>query len=331
MILADKIIDLRKKNGWSQEELADQLGVSRQSISKWEGAQSVPDMNRILAMSRLFGVSTDYLLKDELEPEQAQADPDEILPEESPLRRVEMEEANAFLETRAMGAKRIALGVMLCIMSPVMMILLNVGQDAGRFALTENQAAGLGGVVLFLFICAALPLFLTAGIRMSKFDDLSEVPLDTAYGVDGMVKERKEQYAPTHTRRLVLGITLCVLSVVPIFVMLTLKGDEDFPMAVATGALLIMVAVGVYFIVRTSILHGGYDVLLEEGDCSRAVKAEAAKNQHIASIYWAAVLTIYLGWSFITMEWHRTWIVWPIAGVAYGILTAVLRMIRSKN
>ena len=56
MIMADKIIDLRKKNGWSQEELAEQLGVSRQSVSKWEGAQSVPDMNKIIAMARLFNV-----------------------------------------------------------------------------------------------------------------------------------------------------------------------------------------------------------------------------------------------------------------------------------
>ena len=45
MILADKIIDLRKKNGWSQEELAEQLGVSRQSVSKWESGMSVPDLN----------------------------------------------------------------------------------------------------------------------------------------------------------------------------------------------------------------------------------------------------------------------------------------------
>ena len=60
MILADKIIELRKKNGWSQEELAEKLGVSRQAVSKWEGAQSVPDIQRILEMSRLFGVSTDY-------------------------------------------------------------------------------------------------------------------------------------------------------------------------------------------------------------------------------------------------------------------------------
>ena len=60
MILADKIIDLRKKAGWSQEELASQLGVSRQSVSKWEGAQAVPDIERILQLSRIFGVTTDY-------------------------------------------------------------------------------------------------------------------------------------------------------------------------------------------------------------------------------------------------------------------------------
>ncbi|MDE5862688.1 MAG: helix-turn-helix domain-containing protein, partial [Ruminococcus sp.] len=59
MILADKIIELRKKAGMSQDELAEQMGVSRQSVSKWEGAQSIPDLNKILKMSEIFGVSTD--------------------------------------------------------------------------------------------------------------------------------------------------------------------------------------------------------------------------------------------------------------------------------
>ena len=70
MILADKITALRKKAGWSQEELAEQLGVTRQSVSKWEGAQSVPDMDKVVMMSRLFGVTTDFLLKDELSEEE---------------------------------------------------------------------------------------------------------------------------------------------------------------------------------------------------------------------------------------------------------------------
>ena len=93
MILADKIIDLRKKNGWSQEELAEKLDVSRQSISKWESAQSVPDMARIVKLSQLLGVTTDYLLKDELEA---------VEPVEAPAlggsaRPVTMEDANGFL------------------------------------------------------------------------------------------------------------------------------------------------------------------------------------------------------------------------------------------
>ena len=67
MLLSEKIMSLRKRNGWSQEELAQKLGVSRQSVSKWESMASMPDIQKIMAMSELFGVSTDYLLKDELE------------------------------------------------------------------------------------------------------------------------------------------------------------------------------------------------------------------------------------------------------------------------
>ena len=70
MILADKIMNLRKKNGWSQETLAEKVNVSRQAVSKWEGAKTVPDLEKILALSQLFGVSTDYLLKDEIEDEE---------------------------------------------------------------------------------------------------------------------------------------------------------------------------------------------------------------------------------------------------------------------
>ena len=67
MIFADKLIQLRKKSGWTQEKLAQQMHVSRQSISKWEGAQSVPDLEKMVQLSRLFHVTTDYLLKDEEE------------------------------------------------------------------------------------------------------------------------------------------------------------------------------------------------------------------------------------------------------------------------
>ena len=59
MILGEKIIQLRKQREWSQEELASQLGISRQSVSKWESGASIPDLDKIIKMSSLFGVTTD--------------------------------------------------------------------------------------------------------------------------------------------------------------------------------------------------------------------------------------------------------------------------------
>ena len=66
MNLAQKIMELRKQRGWSQEDLSEQMDVSRQSVSKWESGASVPDLEKILKLSQLFDVSTDYLLKDNI-------------------------------------------------------------------------------------------------------------------------------------------------------------------------------------------------------------------------------------------------------------------------
>ena len=70
MALSDKLYMLRKKSGLSQEQLAEQLSVSRQAISKWESGQSVPESEKLVAISNYFKVSLDYLLKDDNEYEQ---------------------------------------------------------------------------------------------------------------------------------------------------------------------------------------------------------------------------------------------------------------------
>lgn len=62
MKLSEKLYTLRRRHGLSQEQAAEQLGVSRQAVSKWEGGQSVPDPDKLIALSRLYGVTTDYLL-----------------------------------------------------------------------------------------------------------------------------------------------------------------------------------------------------------------------------------------------------------------------------
>jgi len=117
MILAEKIMEERKKNGWSQEELAEKLSVSRQAVSKWESAQSIPDLQRVIQLSEIFGVSTDYLLKDECETPQP-IEGVEPSDKDFPLKKVSVEDANDFMEVRKKNAPKIAAAVAACIVSP---------------------------------------------------------------------------------------------------------------------------------------------------------------------------------------------------------------------
>ena len=321
MILADKIIDLRKKAGWSQEELAEKLGVSRQSVSKWEGAQSIPDMNKILQLSDLFGVSTDYLLKDSMEAAEPVAASDDDKAEGATF--VSMEEANAFLSYKQESAPRIALGVLLCILSPITLILLGGAQETGRIALTEMQAAMIGLIVLLLMVAGAVLLFVLTGMRGSRYEYLEKNALDTAYGVSGMVKERMGREEADHTRRIAIGVVLCVLAAIPLFVLLLWRGDDDWYGCLGVSAILLLVAVGVHTIVKTSVPWEGYRMLLEEGDYSRASKRG---NRKYSGIYWGIITAAYLAVSFITQRWDMTWIVWPVAGVLYGVVVEIVKL-----
>lgn len=329
MILADKIIENRKKNGWSQEELADKLGVSRQSVSKWESMQAVPDMKKILQLAEVFGVSTDYLLKDEIdEPETPALTPVDSGLEES-VRMVSMEEASAFLEHNEKAASTVSIGVMLCILSPVIMIILGGLSEAGKISMSET-VAGIGGtIILLIMVAIAVAMFLMTGMRGKPYEFLEEVNIETAYGVSGMAKEKRAEYAPMHSRLLIFGVMLCVVAAIPMM-MLMLTGytnNTDVLPVIGVAVMLIMIAVGVKLIVLTCIRQGGYDKLLEEGDYTRLNK----KAGRYDGIYWMVTVAVYLGWSFITMKWEITWIVWPIAGVLFAVYREIMKaIVRSR-
>lgn len=326
MIFADKIINLRKKNGWSQEVLAEKLEVSRQTISKWESAQSVPDFKRMIQISELFGVSTDYLLKDSIEQEEFI---EKEIQEDKSIYNVSLEMANSFINDIRREASKVAIGVSLCILSPIILIILSGLSEKGLIGISEKQAKGIGLLVALLMIAYAVAIFVIEHINMSKYEILKKKSLETEYGVSGMAKGLKEKYKNEHANKLTVGITLCVISSIPIFIAMILENNillEVF----SVPLLLVFVALGVMFIVNTSIIWSGFDILLEEGDYKRDVKQEEEKNATIASVYWCIVLTIYLAYSFTTNNWDESWMVWPVSGVFYGAFTAVLKIIRSR-
>ena len=325
MILADKIIENRKKNGWSQEDLAYKLGVSRQSVSKWEGAQAVPDMKKIVMMAELFNVSTDYLLRDDIETA--------AVPEVSPVdnglednvRSVSLEEASSFLDHNERAAERISTGVMMCILSPVILIIAGGLAEAGFISVSVQAAEAAGTAILIMLVAAAVGMFIREGMRGKPYEYLENTYIDTEYGVSGMVKNRRDRYAEKHSRLLIIGIMMCIVGAVPMLIveMTKYSNNTDLLPILGVAAMLIIIAAGVKLIVLTCIRQGGYDRLLEEGDYTRLNK-RAGKFD---GIYWAIAVVIYLGWSFVNMRWDITWIVWPIAGVLFVAYREIMKAI----
>ena len=332
MILADKIINLRKKNGWSQEELAEKLGVTRQSISKYEGAQSIPDLDKILKLSEIFGVTTDYLIKDELEEEEyasSQMQENESESDRS-VHKVTMEMANEYLQIIDWSAGKTAFATMLCILSPIVLLMLGAMSEMPNYHISENAAAGIGICVLIVLIAIAVTIFILCGMKTKKYEFMEKEDIETAYGVSGMVKEKRDAYHSMYVTQLVIGIACCICSVIPLFGTLAVS-ESDFYMVSAVCMLLALVAIGTYFIVRSAAKMNAMNQLLEEEDYTRQKKHENRKMSGPVTVYWLIATAIYLAWSFTTNDWDRTWIIWPVVGVLFPAFYAIVNGIRKKS
>lgn len=332
MILADKIINLRKKNGWSQEELAEKLGVTRQSISKYEGAQSIPDLDKILKLSEIFGVTTDYLIKDELEEEEyvpSQMQENESESDRS-VHKVTMEMANEYLQIIDWSAGKTAFATVLCILSPIVLLMLGAMSEMPNYHISENAAAGIGICVLIVLIAIAVTIFILCGMKTKKYEFMEKEDIETVYGVSGMVKEKRDAYHSMYVTQLVIGIACCICSVIPLFGTLAVS-ESDFYMVSAVCMLLALVAIGTYFIVRSAAKMNAMNQLLEEEDYTRQKKHENKKMSGPVMVYWLIATAIYLAWSFTTNDWDRTWIIWPVVGVLFPAFYAIVSGIRKKS
>lgn len=326
MIFADKLIALRKKSGWSQEELAEKLGVTRQSVSKWEGAQSVPDIDKILQLSHLFGVTTDYLLKDELgEPEYTAGD------DAPALRKVTLAQANDYLTQAHANAPKMALATALCVLSPVPLIALGALAEYGYFR--ADFATGLGLCTLLVLVAVAVVLFMQCGAAVKPYEFLEKEPIDTEYGVTGLAHERRDAFAVQYNRGNTLGTVLCILCAVPLFAAMMFL-DTDILAAAAVCLLLVLVACGVYAFVRVGTVQDAMDRLLEDGDFTRGHKAVKGRLTALTAAYWLVVVAIFLWYTFGPNgngQPQYSWFIWAIAGVVYAAcVVAAKAFVRKK-
>lgn len=321
MIFSDKLIQLRKKSGMSQEELAEQMGVSRQSVSKWESMQSIPDLAKMVRLSELFGVSTDYLLKDEIE-EIEITEPQE---EKSYTRRVSMEEATEFLSFRAQASKLIAKATFLCALSPIALILLGAMAESGIFGISSTVAGGVGMAILLVLVAVAVAIFIKAGKNSSDYEYLETEEFETAYGVTAMVKERKARFKDEYTKSNIIATCLCILAALPIMFGMFFENHEQI-LAFMPTLTLFIASIGVMLFIRVGVVWESFEKLLQEGDYSKKKKAASPLKNEISAAFWLITTAVYLGWSFLTNDWGITWVVWVIAGLLFPALLAVVNI-----
>lgn len=332
MILSEKIFFLRKKSGLSQEELAEKLGVSRQSVSKWETGQSIPDLDKTISISKFFDCSTDWLLNDDLDEED---DFGQSVATESKANIINIEFANKFMSFRKNASSKIALAIALCAIIPVPILLASYFANIGK--LKENIASTSGVIGLLFIISIAVAIFIYYNFLGKKYDFLkssSEFKLE--YGVNGLIEKRRDEYKKSSLITNIIAVVLFILSAVPILFLSGIFTDtalEDFYGGIGVVITLFLVAIGCFLLVRNSFINDGFKMLLEEDDYSLDNKILNKKNEAVigaySGVYWLVVTAIFLLLMFVA-NLDNSWVIWPVSALIYPIGIIIIKSLCNK-
>lgn len=321
MSLADRIIDERKKAHWSQEELAHRLGVPRQAVSKWEGEQAAPDLNRIVQMADLFGVSTDFLLKGE-----DAGEPGATAMAATPARFVSVEEAREFLGYRQKSVPLAALGVALCVLSSAPLVFLDGLVEDGVIGFSNETAIAIGLPTLIICVGIAVYLFISQSTKGEKYHYLKHEKILVADAALEETDSLRTAQAEAFGRNKATGVALCVVACVPLIIASCFT-DSASVISAFVALLLVIVAAGVYMIIRTAGTRDSYDILLQINSYAPGKKIMRQRLNFFSDVFWGCATLIYLVASFATGKWGATWVIWPVAGALFGIAKPIAKRI----
>lgn len=325
MKLADKIIKLRKQFGWSQEELAEKLNVSRQSVSKWEGALSIPDLNRIIKLGEIFGVSTDYLLKDDIEDFGISGED-----QDERLSLISLEDATAYVETTYKRSKAVVKAVVILISSVIPLFLALALKTGGVIEISNAFVYSIGFVAMFMMIAIGVVLLISMNQKYKLNKVVESVYFELEYGAESILKEKLDAFGTTYLRSTSIGITLILLSSLP----LILSALFYAPVMVIYFMLIILlmlIGVALSIIIPSSTVNEAYKKLLHQDQYGFDKIVENKRVAGFSTFYWPLIVAIYIGWSLWTMAWGITWIIWPVAGLIFAALVGLLNFIKSNK
>ena len=264
MILAEKIMELRKRSGLSQEEFGAEIGVSRQAVSKWEMAQTTPDLNKIMAMSRFFGVSTDFLLDDGYDlssladdkKNDIQAQKTNVTVGETDMHKVrmaELQEIQNYLAVKKNAARSFVTAIGLFFASPFAGILITV---------TDEKYFVVGLLVQMIMLVIAAVTLIIALWNLSKYKELWQDGVELAYGVRGFVSGRKKAFEHTCLIGIIVGAICLLSSVIPMMIVSGFTDTDNLAVAIGGCIMLVIFAAGCSCITYVLTINHGYKRVL---------------------------------------------------------------------
>lgn len=291
----------RRARAMSQEELADRLNVSRQTIYKWETGFTYPDVDKLCDIARILDVSTAYLLGEGVQ-EEACATPVCAPAEEKKEARI-LDKASTVRHFKVFSN---AIG--LCTMA----ILWGVAIFAGLGGIGGDGAAMWGLIPFLGLIFAAVIGYVIAGIRHDQYMKEN----------DGKVLFEKEEIKSeqrTFTVKIAVGLALIFIGV--LLVVLVGAFDILWPAVIAVSALLALIGIAVYLFITAGIMHDLY--LGKEGP--RKYHEEKKTPAEIASgIIMMAATAVFLLLGFAWDLWHPAWVAFPLGGLLCGCVSMIL-------
>jgi hypothetical protein len=268
-------------------------------------------------------VSEEYLTNDEID----------NIDELEFVEGISVDEVNEYLTLTNKISSRIALGVMICVLSPV--VLVPITGFVGTYATgtISNLGALVGVAFLIGMLCIAVMVYLSATMKWEDYEYIFEDEAKMQPGVESMIRKQKDIYAPIYRRNIIIGMVICIIGIIPVIlgvsINLGVDGEPEDLMQhmiplFATDVTLILVSIGIYRIAKVKVMWDSYMRLLRE-DTHEDKKERHKKLVGYTILYVAIILAIYLLISLGWGNWSRSWYIWPIALVAYVAVVAYNR------
>lgn len=224
---------------------------------------------------------------------------------------VTRKDAERFLQIRRNGSRLIALGIFTILLGVSQMIWFNIGSDDGEFEVISL-------VLFFVAVAAAVAMFITGGMSMSRYERYEKKELRLDPNTLQYYRDLRESEHGRYTASIVIGVLIIILGFGIGAISGVVGGEENVSPLVSFMPAVIAVGVGV--LVIGGMRRGSLDMLTSHGDYDPEKRKENELIGKIAGPYWMLALVIFLAWSFIGDAWDHSWMVWPIAGVLFGLI-----------